>query len=121
MKVLHFGRFHNAQFGGLERVVALLLKGLARSVEVTNLVANERFGTDVVEVDGYRIYRRLTYLHPKSLGGPLGPWEWSKDGTRLVAVHRICNQSQGYPWHFPRHFDGLYPGCQYQLEFVNRE
>jgi len=57
MKVLHFGRFHHAQFGGLERVVALLLKGLARSMEVTNLVANERFGTDVLEVDGYRVYK----------------------------------------------------------------
>jgi hypothetical protein len=39
-------------------------------------------------VDGYRIFRRLTYLHPKSLGGPIGPWEWSPDGTRLVAIHR---------------------------------
>jgi hypothetical protein len=39
-------------------------------------------------VDGYRIYRSLTYLHPKSLGGPHGPWEWSEDGTRLVAIHR---------------------------------
>ena len=57
MKVLHFGRFHNENFGGLERVVALLLKGLARSMEVTNLVANERFGTDVLEVDGYRVYK----------------------------------------------------------------
>ncbi len=57
MKVLHFGRFYNDQFGGLERVVSLLLKGLSRSVEVTNLVANERFGTDVLEVDGYRIVK----------------------------------------------------------------
>lgn len=57
MKVLHFGRFHHAQFGGLERVVALLLKGLARGMEVTNLVANERLGTDVLEVDGYRVYK----------------------------------------------------------------
>src|SRR3990167_5497616 len=46
-------------------------------------------------VDGYRIYRRLTYLHPKSLGGPLGPWEWSKDGTRLVAVHRKFRRPDG--------------------------
>jgi len=39
-------------------------------------------------VDGYRIHRGLTYLHPKSLGGPLGTWEWDKTGTRLVAIHR---------------------------------
>jgi len=57
MKVLHFGRFYNDQFGGLERVVALLLKGLAQSMEVTNLVANERLKTDVLEVDGYRVYK----------------------------------------------------------------
>ena len=57
MKVLHFGRFHNAQFGGLERVVANLLKGLSGSICVTNLVANERFETDVLEVDGYPIYK----------------------------------------------------------------
>lgn len=46
-------------------------------------------------VDGYRIFRRLTYLHPKSLGGPLGPWEWSKDGSRLVAVHRMYRRPDG--------------------------
>ena len=57
MKVLHFGRFYNAQFGGLERVVMHLLKRLARDIGVTNLVANERLGTDVLEVDGYRIYK----------------------------------------------------------------
>ena len=57
MKVLHFGRFYNDQFGGLERVVALLLRGLARNIEVGNLVANERFAADELEVDGYRIYK----------------------------------------------------------------
>lgn len=46
-------------------------------------------------VDGYRIYRRLTYLHPKSLGGTLGPWEWSKDGSRLVAIHRKYRRPDG--------------------------
>ena len=39
-------------------------------------------------VDGFTIFRRLTYLHPRSLGGTLGPWEFDKSGTRLVAVHR---------------------------------
>lgn len=57
MKVLHFGRFYHAQFGGLERVVANLLKGLSRSIGVTNLVANERLATEVIEVDGYRVYK----------------------------------------------------------------
>jgi glycosyltransferase involved in cell wall biosynthesis len=57
MRVLHFGRFHNDQFGGLERIVRLLLRSLAGNMDVINLVANERFGTDVLEVDGYRVYK----------------------------------------------------------------
>ena len=39
-------------------------------------------------VDGYMIFRRLTYLHPRSLGGSLGPWEWDNGTGRLVAIHR---------------------------------
>lgn len=40
MRVLQFGRFWNAQHGGLERHVALLAQGLAaQGVEVVNLVA----------------------------------------------------------------------------------
>ena len=40
MRVLHFGRFWNAQYGGLERHVSLLGHGLAaQGVEVINLVA----------------------------------------------------------------------------------
>lgn len=39
-------------------------------------------------VDGYMIFRRLTYLHPRSMGGSLGPWEWDKESGRLVAIHR---------------------------------
>lgn len=46
-------------------------------------------------VDGYRILRRLTYLHPRSLGGILGAWEWSKDGSRLVAIHRKYDKPDG--------------------------
>jgi glycosyltransferase involved in cell wall biosynthesis len=57
MRVLHFGRFHNDQFGGLERIVRLLLRRLAGHMDVINLVANERFTTDIIEEDGYRIYK----------------------------------------------------------------
>jgi glycosyltransferase involved in cell wall biosynthesis len=57
VKALHFGRFYDENFGGLERVVANLLRGLSRTIGVANLVANERFRTDIVEVDGYRIYK----------------------------------------------------------------
>lgn len=46
------------------------------------------FGKTREVVDGYMIFRRLTYLHPRSLRGTMGPWEWDKSGTRLVAIHR---------------------------------
>ena len=55
MKALHFGRFHDENFGGLERHVALLLKGLSRSIQVDNLVANDRFASEVVFAEGYRV------------------------------------------------------------------
>lgn len=58
MKALHFGRFHNDNFGGLERHVALLLRGLSRVMQVDNLVANENFSSDeFLTVDGYRVYK----------------------------------------------------------------
>ena len=41
MRVLQFGRFWNEQYGGVERHVALLGKGLAaQGIDVVNLVAN---------------------------------------------------------------------------------
>jgi hypothetical protein len=50
---------------------------------------------DVDPETGLRFYRRLTYLHPRSLGGPRGPWEFDKSGTRLVAVHRAYKRPDG--------------------------
>ena len=50
MRVLQFGRFWNAQHGGLERHVALLGQGLAaQGVDVVNLVAaTGRVGSDEI-------------------------------------------------------------------------
>jgi hypothetical protein len=53
------------------------------------------FGKTIERVGTYLIYRRLTYLHPKSFDGPTGPWEWNKQGTRLVAVHRRYRRPNG--------------------------
>jgi hypothetical protein len=53
------------------------------------------FGKTREIVDGYMIFRRLTYLHPRSLGGPLGPWEWDDTGSRLVALHRSYTLPSG--------------------------
>lgn len=57
MRVLHFGRFYNDNFGGLERHVANLLDGLSRSIHVANVVANERRGLDVIELARYKVYK----------------------------------------------------------------
>lgn len=57
MKALHFGRFYGENFGGLERHVALLLKGLCRSAHVDNLVANEGLCSEILLVDGYRVFK----------------------------------------------------------------
>jgi rhamnosyl/mannosyltransferase len=57
VRVLHFGRFYNDNFGGLERHVANLLDGLSGSIHVANVVANERWGLDVIELPHYKVYK----------------------------------------------------------------
>ena len=57
MKALHFGRLYNNNFGGLERHVALLLRGLSRSMHIDNLVANDDFSSQILKVDDYRVYK----------------------------------------------------------------
>ena len=57
MRVLHFGRFFNDNFGGLERHVSNLLDGLSRTIHVANIVANERCGLDVVDLPRYKVYK----------------------------------------------------------------
>lgn len=57
MRVLHFGRFYDSNFGGLERHVDLLLMGLASRITVDNLVSHDRYAYDMISKDGYRIYR----------------------------------------------------------------
>ena len=61
MRVLHFGRFYNDQFGGIERHVHLLLKQLATEIEVDNLVANDSPETEVIHVDGFRVIKAPAY------------------------------------------------------------
>lgn len=57
VRVLHFGRFYNDNFGGLERHVANLLDGLSTSIHVANVVANERWGLDAIELPHYKVYK----------------------------------------------------------------
>lgn len=60
MKALHFGRFYNDNFGGLERHVALLLRGLSLEMHVDNLVASDDFSAQTLQVGGYCVYKAPT-------------------------------------------------------------
>jgi rhamnosyl/mannosyltransferase len=78
MKALHFGRFYDENFGGLERHVALLLRGLSRSMQVDNLVANDRFSAEVVPVEGYRVFKAPSLgLFAGMAVCPTMPW-WAR-------------------------------------------
>ena len=57
MRVLHFGRFYNDKFGGLERHVDLLLRGLAPHCQVDNLVAHDRWARATIATDNYTVYK----------------------------------------------------------------
>ena len=57
IKVLHFGRFYNDKFGGLERHVSILLESIKEDVRVDNFVANEGFSNKVIRKEGYNIYK----------------------------------------------------------------
>jgi glycosyltransferase involved in cell wall biosynthesis len=57
MRVLHFGRFHRSDFGGIERHVESLIESLRPRVEMDNVVANERWRSEVERRDGYTVYR----------------------------------------------------------------
>ena len=57
MRVLHLGRFYNANFGGLERHVALLIEALRGQVQCDNLVANDFFRAEVLDMEYYRVYK----------------------------------------------------------------
>ncbi|MDA8389144.1 MAG: glycosyltransferase [Gammaproteobacteria bacterium] len=57
MRVLHLGRFYNERFGGLERHVDLLLRGLAPYCAVDNLVAHDHFASATIPVEAYTVYK----------------------------------------------------------------
>ena len=57
MRVLHFGRFYNDKFGGLERHVDLLLRGLKPHCEADNLVAHDHWERAVIATESYTVYK----------------------------------------------------------------
>ena len=57
MRVLHFGRFYNDKFGGLERHVDLLLRGLKPYCETDNLVAHDGWARAVIATGSYTVYK----------------------------------------------------------------
>ncbi|MDA8119234.1 MAG: glycosyltransferase [Gammaproteobacteria bacterium] len=57
MRALHFGRFYNDQFGGLERHVDALLRGLKAHCEADNLVAHDHWAHTVIATESYTVYK----------------------------------------------------------------
>jgi glycosyltransferase involved in cell wall biosynthesis len=57
MRVLHLGRFYNSNFGGLERYVALLIEALRGQVECDNLVANDLWAAEVLDLGYYKVHK----------------------------------------------------------------
>ena len=57
MRVLHFGRFYDDKFGGLERHVDALLRGFKAHCEADNLVAHDHWARAVVATGSYTVYK----------------------------------------------------------------
>lgn len=57
MRVLHFGRFYNDRFGGLERHVDALLCGLKSYCDADNLVAHDHWAHTVIVTESYTVYK----------------------------------------------------------------
>ena len=74
MKVLHFGRFHRSDFGGIERHVDSLIAGLKSRVEIDNVVANERWRAEVERHDGSTVYRVPSLGLLASVYDTVGAW-----------------------------------------------
>lgn len=96
LRVLHFGRFYDSPShgGGIQRHVATLLAGLAREIEVTNLVAAVGPRKDCLEDKGFRIYRAPSY--GKIAGTAVAP--------ALVTMARRLHQQNPFDiihLHFP--------------------
>ena len=92
-RVLHFGRFDSPNYGGLERHVRLLLKGLAPFVQADNLVSQDSHVNAQVETrDGYRVYRAPSWGLLASV--PLSPGLvtmarrlWRENGYEIAHLH----------------------------------
>lgn len=94
MKVLHFGRFYNNSFGGIERQVSLLLPVLGLKNKVANLVAHDHWGYEEVKQPNYPVYKvpSLGLL----AGTPICP-------TMPLVARQLC-KSENYEiahLHFP--------------------
>ncbi|MEQ9364798.1 MAG: hypothetical protein RIF32_11165, partial [Leptospirales bacterium] len=63
VRVLHFGRFFNENFGGIERHVMLLLEELNSrpGVRADNLVAADRLQSEVLQVANYEVHKVASF------------------------------------------------------------
>lgn len=96
IRVLHFGRFFNDNFGGLERQVMLLLEELNKNpnLQVDNLVAADRLKSETLSVANYKVHKVASFGVFASTA--LAPW-------MIVRARRLIleNDYQIAHLHFP--------------------
>ncbi|HUG93327.1 MAG TPA: glycosyltransferase, partial [Planctomycetaceae bacterium] len=94
MRILQIGKFYPPPYGGIETVVATLVHELRHDVETDLVVANDKRRGEMIERDGYRVYKlpRLLQL----AGTPICP-------TMPLLVRRLFRRSrhQLVHLHFP--------------------
>jgi len=92
MKVLQFGRFHNSNFGGLERHVEQLQTELRRYIHVDNIVSNDSYRNELEVVNGNRIFKIASMgLLAGTAVTPSMPGKvralWKENGYDIMHLH----------------------------------
>lgn len=94
VRVLHFGRFFNENFGGIERHVMLLLQELNRqpNVRADNLVAADRLRSETLKVSNYEVYKTASFgVLASTALAPLMPLQARRliknNGYQIVHLH----------------------------------
>ncbi len=94
IRVLHFGRFFNDNFGGIERHVMLLLEELNKdaNVRADNMVAADRLKSEVLDVANYKVHKVASFgVFASTALAPLMLWRarrlMQKTGCRLAHLH----------------------------------
>ena len=110
LRILHFGRFYNENFGGLERQVMYLLEKLneQENVAADNLVAADRLRTEILPVKNYTVYKAASFgVLASTAVSPLMPLIARQllrvRGYQIAHLHFPDPLSALCAYFFPRH------------------